>query len=95
MAKSLLEFSLLAKHTGLSLGARSGFVELTGKGSLKANYEHSTAVPATYLPSSHPTNPSYTQRQTLLSLSSNSQGFHKDFHKGGSCSPSCRTEIEI
>lgn len=57
MAEFLLEFPLLAKHTGLSLSARSGFVGLTGKRSLKANYEHSTAVPA-YLPSSHPANPS-------------------------------------
>lgn len=77
MAESLLEFPLLAKHTGLRLGAPSGFVELRGERSPKANDEHNTAVPAIYLPSSHPTSPSYTQRQTPLSLCSNSQGFTK------------------
>lgn len=79
MAESLLEFSLLAKPTGLSLGAWSGFVELTGKRSLKANYEHSTAVPATYLPSSHPTNLSYTQRQTPSACPATATAFTKIF----------------
>lgn len=44
-------------------GAGSQF-NLKGKRSLKATCEHNTAIPATYLPSSHPINASYTQRQT-------------------------------
>lgn len=68
----LLEFPLLAKHTGLSLGARSGFAELTGRRSLRVTREHHTAVPATYLPPSHPINPSHTEITPPSSVSSNS-----------------------
>lgn len=88
-----LEFPLLAKHTGSSLGAQGGFAELTGRVSKWFRNTTLLSLLLIYLLPTLQTLP--THRQSPAESPAAPRAFTKDFHKGGSCSPSGRTEIGI